>query len=74
MVANSFISCAITTPPDGSADNNIHCFKPGEPCEEGRSVLASADKMKTFGTDPDTNDDDPFSLNHLNTKLIVESC
>ena len=60
MVENSFASCAITTLPDGSDDENIHCFKPGEPCEEGRSLLA--DKMKTFGTDHETNDDDPFSL------------
>ena len=58
MVKQSLSSCAITTATDGSEDANIHCFKPGQPCEEGRSVLA--EKMKNFSVE--TNEiDDPFS-------------
>ena len=57
-VVNSFLSCAITTQLDGSDDNQIHCFKPGEPCEGGRDVLA--EKMQHFMADPDEIDD-PFS-------------
>ena len=58
MVVHSFLSCAITTQLDGSEDNQIHCFKPGQPCEGGRSVLA--DKMQHFVAHPDEIDD-PFS-------------
>ena len=58
MVVNSFLSCAITTQLDGSDDNQIHCFKPGQPCEGGRDVLA--EKMQHFMADPDEIDD-PFS-------------
>ena len=58
VIKNSFASCAITTSTNGSEDEKIHCFKPGQPCEDGRSVLA--EKMKNFGTS--SNDtDDPFS-------------
>ena len=32
MVKNSFISCAITASTDGSNDDEIHCFKEGQPC------------------------------------------
>ena len=48
-VKKSFSSCAATTATDGSEDENIHCFKPGQLCEEGRSVLA--EKMKNFSVD-----------------------
>ena len=58
VVTNSFASCAITISTDGSEDEKIHCFKSGQPCEEGRSVLA--EKMKNFGTHSN-NTDDPFS-------------
>ena len=39
MIKKSFRSCAITTNPDGSDDDDIHCFKVGQPCEAGRRVL-----------------------------------
>ena len=39
MIKNSFKSCAITTPIDGSKDDEIHCFRPQQPCSEGRSLL-----------------------------------
>ena len=42
MIKESFMSCAITTSPSGSDDDKIHCFKPGQPCEAGRSALATA--------------------------------
>ena len=58
MAKNLFTSCAISTSPDDSEHDKIHCFKPGQPCEEGRGVLA--DKMKHFWTEPDETDD-PFS-------------
>ena len=57
-VKKSFSSCAITTATDGSEDENIHCFKPGQPCEEGRS--APAEKMKNFSVDANEIND-PFS-------------
>ena len=41
-VKESFSSCAITTSTDGSQDNEIHCFKPGQPCAGGKNVLAEA--------------------------------
>ena len=58
MVKQSFSSCAITTTTDGSADANIHCFKPGQPCEKGRSFLA--EKMKNFSVKSNETDY-PFS-------------
>ncbi len=39
LMKTSFVSCAITTSTDGSNDESIHCFKEGEPCAEGRSLL-----------------------------------
>ena len=61
MVRDSFLSCAITTSLSGCDDSKIHCFKPGQPCEAGRSVLA--DEMKKFNSSDDTgaNDVDPFA-------------
>ena len=65
MAKESFLSCAITTSTDSSDDHNIYCFKPGQPCEAGRSILeaetqkhlvASADKgvhVDPFATDTD---------------------
>ncbi len=59
IIKESFVNCAITTATDGSDDDRIHCFKQGQPCEEGRCVLA--DQMKAFETSPLTDRDDPFS-------------
>ena len=57
MVKNSFISCAITASTDGSNDDEIHCFKEGQPCASGRSLLA--EEMRELEV---TSDDinDPF--------------
>ena len=61
MVKESFLSCAITTSTDGSDDRNIHCFKSGQPCEAGRSVL-EAETQKLLATSPDELvDNDPFA-------------
>ena len=59
MIKKSFLTCAITTAVDGSDDDNIHCFKPGQPCNVGRNELRKQmDKL----TDQDTDkDDDPFA-------------
>ena len=38
-IRNSFLSCAITTNTNGDEDNQIHCFKIGQPCEAGLSDL-----------------------------------
>ena len=62
MIKESFMSCAITTFPSGSDDDQIHCFKPGQPCEAGRSVLAEA--MEKLNSSLDSGDaDDPFASN-----------
>ena len=39
MIKKSFVSCALTTANDGSDDDEIHCFKKGQPCEKGREML-----------------------------------
>lgn len=39
-IKKSFLSCAITASTDGTDDDKIHCFKPGEDCAEGREILA----------------------------------
>ncbi len=56
MIKNSFKSCAITTPVDGSEDNAIHCFKEDQPCTAGRSLLAQ--EMEKLDDD---NNSDPFA-------------
>ena len=35
----SFKSCGITTATSGAEDNLIHCFKEGQPCADGKSML-----------------------------------
>ena len=59
-IIKSFLSCAITTAVDGSNDNEIHCFKPGQPCESGRLLLQQEmsqlnDSMQAL------DNDDPFA-------------
>ncbi len=60
-VKKSFLSCAITTSTDGSDDHEIHCLKPGQPCEAGRQVLQQ--EMATMNEDhEDENSNvDPFA-------------
>ena len=59
---NSFLSCAITTALDGKHDDEIHCFKSGQPCQAGRVVLQQ--KMVTFlSSDDDDDNSDLFASN-----------
>ena len=45
---------------DGCDDDGIHCFKPGQPCEEGRKVLL--EEMDKFVADSDRESiEDPFA-------------
>ena len=59
IVKESFISCGISAATDGSDDHKIHCYKPGQPCEKGRCVLA--ERMKEFNPSCLDDNDDPFS-------------
>ena len=62
MVKDSFLSCAITTSLDGKQDDQIHCFKPGQPCAAGREVLAEetkrAQELAEGIDDPFASDED----------------
>ena len=54
-----FISCAITTQTDGRDDDKIHCFKPGQPCAAGKSLLF--EQMENLHSSTHEFDcDDPF--------------
>ena len=58
MAKKSFLSCAITTSTYGSDDDNIHCFKTGQPCKTGRSLLDSETcNLQTVATDNELNED-----------------
>ena len=39
--SNSFKSCGLNLNTSGSEDGLIHCFKEGEPCQNGRVLLIS---------------------------------
>ena len=39
VIKNSFRSCALNLPVDGSNDDFIHCFKESQPCSAGRAML-----------------------------------
>ena len=60
-----------TTSTTGSEDEKIHCFKPGEPCEGCRSVLA--DEMKKPSTS-DHDDSDLFASDNDEEELENELC
>ena len=59
MVKDSFLSCAITTATDGSDDGYIHCFKPGQPCADGKKVLDDETKKLLVAAAELNDDDDP---------------
>uniref|UniRef100_A0A1X7TSS5 HTH CENPB-type domain-containing protein n=1 Tax=Amphimedon queenslandica TaxID=400682 RepID=A0A1X7TSS5_AMPQE len=59
-VTKSFLSCAITTSTCGKDDNEIHCFKSGQPCEAGRASLAHEISLLNIQQDID-DDSDPFA-------------
>ena len=39
IIKKSLSTCAITSPLDGSKDDEIHCFKGGQPCAGGFPLL-----------------------------------
>ena len=55
----SFLTCMITLPIDGSKDNQIHCFKSGQPCAVGLPLLQA--EMAKLMSDSITDDTDPFA-------------
>ena len=59
MVKDSFLSCSITTSLDGTDDDKIHCFKPGQPCAAGRELLAEETRRAQQEAESDPLDD-PF--------------
>lgn len=59
-IKKSFRTCAITLPLDGSQDEEIHCFKSGQPCAAGLPLLqAEMAKHQANTIIPDCND--PFA-------------
>ena len=52
----SFLSFAITLSTDGSKDDEIHCFKEGQPCADGKILLSEEMKKLEAESDPS----DPF--------------
>ena len=74
MIKNSFKSCAITTPIDGSEDDEIHCFHPAQPCSEGRSLLEQ--ETEKLSQTEAVITDDPFERdeddNETNANEIVK--
>ena len=41
LISNSFKSCILNLNTNGLGDGLIHCFKEGEPCQNGREQLIS---------------------------------
>lgn len=58
-VIKSFLSCAITTSPNGDDDDEIHCFKAGQQCEGGRLMLQQ--EMARFNEVSEGIEEDPFA-------------
>uniref|UniRef100_A0A1X7UPW0 Uncharacterized protein n=1 Tax=Amphimedon queenslandica TaxID=400682 RepID=A0A1X7UPW0_AMPQE len=59
LVIKSFLSCAITTSPNGDDDDEIHCFKAGQQCEGGRLMLQQ--EMARFNEVIEGIEEDPFA-------------
>ena len=66
LIANSFLSCAITTSNDGSDDDHIHCFKENQPCAAGRQLLL--EEMQELG-EASSNLSDPFASDTDNDEM-----
>ena len=60
MVKESFVSCAITMSTNGCDDDKIHCFRSGQPCESGRSLL-DMETQKLLTAPINNEDNDPFA-------------
>lgn len=59
-IRKSFKSCGITTATDGTDEDEIHCFKEGQPCLEGHSFLR--EKMEELQSIARAAIVDPFAL------------
>lgn len=57
-ITKSFLICAITTSIDGSDDDEIHCFKSGQPCADGRSPEQPSSNTDPFASDIDSDDNE----------------
>ena len=78
MIKNSFKSCAITTPIDGSEDSEFHCFRPQQPCAEGLSLLQQetaklSQAQSVISGDPFGNDEDEEETCANEDEVIVDS-
>lgn len=76
MVRESFVSCAITTSIEGTDDDKIHCFKPGQPCAAGKTLLK--EETEKARETPIDDDDDPFASDEdeaedENNEAIIEN-
>ena len=63
MVKASFMSCAIIAAANSSNDSEIHCFKEGQPCEGGLSMLKDETQqlLQKLATSSDDDNEDPFA-------------
>ena len=67
VIKNSFTSCALNLPVDGSKDDSIHCLKEGQPCRTGRASLKS---QLDILDEPETN---PFDTEEYTTSDVEEA-
>uniref|UniRef100_A0A1X7TK98 DDE-1 domain-containing protein n=1 Tax=Amphimedon queenslandica TaxID=400682 RepID=A0A1X7TK98_AMPQE len=58
-ITKSFLIRAITTSIDGSDDDEIHCFKSGQPCADGQSLLQA--ETTQLLSEPPSSNTDPFA-------------
>jgi hypothetical protein len=61
-IKKSFLSCAITSPTDGSKDDEIHCFKEGQPCADGKNLLSEEIEAECDPNDPFEEESDEEEL------------
>lgn len=59
-IRDSFKSCGITVATSGVEDELIHCFKEGQPCADGRSMLEEKSRKLLQRLEDGNNDIDPF--------------
>ena len=72
IVQKSFVSCALSCSTDGSKDDEITCFKEGQPCSEGRSML---EKQLEYMSTPELSPFVPDEIDIANAcpkELIVD--
>ena len=74
MIKNSFQSCALNLPSDGSKDEEIHCFKENQPCKKGKEILVTQTSILrekdenpfTYSAEIDEEDVNEATPNFLN--------